>query len=229
MKPQVLLFYKYVTIEDPEALKMSVRSFAERHQLLGRILVAEEGINGTVEGTSENTEAFALDLLADPRLSDMNIKRSEGTGESFNKLCVKVRDEIVGTHFPKHVDPRVRTAPRLSAEELRSWYEEGKDFVVVDMVTSRTLLIQDWVIHAIFLKHSRSLRPSRRRPYSPYVRVVYAARRCLRSYSRTVLKMCISSRTVCTATWRNILGRISRVPSIPLISVSPWTLVGTVV
>ena len=133
MKPQVLLFYKYVTIEDPEALKMSVRSFAERHQLLGRILVAEEGINGTVEGTSENTEAFALDLLADPRLSDMNIKRSEGTGESFNKLCVKVRDEIVGTHFPKHVDPRVRTAPRLSAEELRSWYEEGKDFVVVDM------------------------------------------------------------------------------------------------
>lgn len=133
MKPQVLLFYKYVTIEDPEALKTSVRSFALRHQLLGRILVAEEGINGTVEGTIENTEAFALDLLADPRLSDMNIKRSEGTGESFSKLYVKVRDEIVGTHFPKHVDPRVRTAPRLSAEELRAWYEEGKDFVVVDM------------------------------------------------------------------------------------------------
>jgi len=131
--PQVLLFYKYVTIEDPAQLRDSLRVLATKHHLLGRVLVAEEGINGTLEGTIEDTEAFAAQLIQDPRLSDMNIKRSEGTGTSFNKLYVKVRDEIVGTRFPKKVDPRVRTAPHLKPEELRSWYETGKNFVVVDM------------------------------------------------------------------------------------------------
>ena len=130
---QVLLFYKYVTIEDPKALMDSLRALAQAHRLLGRVLVAEEGINGTLEGTVEDSEAFALALLEDPRFSDMNIKRSRGTGKAFRKLYVKVRDEIVGTRFPKNVDPRVRTAPHLKPEELRSWYEEGKDFVVVDM------------------------------------------------------------------------------------------------
>lgn len=133
MKPQVLLFYKYVTIEDPKALMDSVRALAKQHSLLGRVLVAEEGINGTLEGSKENTEAFAAALLSDERFTDMNVKRSEGTGQSFSKLYVKVRDEIVGTRFPKNVDPRVRTAPHLSPDELRSWYENGEDFVVVDM------------------------------------------------------------------------------------------------
>ncbi len=130
---QVLLFYKYVTIEDPTALMDSVRTLAKSHNLLGRVLVAEEGINGTLEGFIEDTEAFALELLKDSRLADMNVKRSEGAGTSFNKLYVKVRDEIVGTRFPKNVDPRIRTAPHLSPDELRSWYEQGKDFVIVDM------------------------------------------------------------------------------------------------
>ncbi len=133
MKPQVLLFYKYVTIEDPKALMDSVRALAKQHSLLGRVLVAEEGINGTLEGSKENTEAFAAALLSDERFTDMNVKRSEGTGQSFSKLYVKVRDEIVGTRFPKNVDPRVRTAPHLSPDTLRSWYENGEDFVVVDM------------------------------------------------------------------------------------------------
>lgn len=130
---QILLFYKYVTIEDPKEFAAAVRRLALLQGLLGRVLVAEEGINGTLEGTVEQTEAFAEELLKDSRVSDMNIKRSVGTGDAFSKLYVKVRDEIVGTKFPAHVDPRVRTAPHLPADELRSWYEEGKDFVVIDM------------------------------------------------------------------------------------------------
>ncbi len=130
---QVLLFYKYVTIEDPKAVMDSVRALAKEHNLLGRVLVAEEGINGTLEGLTADTEAFAVELVKDQRFVDMNIKRSEGTGASFSKLYVKVRDEIVGTRFPKNIDPRVRTAPHLAAETLREWYEKGEDFVVVDM------------------------------------------------------------------------------------------------
>ncbi len=130
---QILLFYKYVTVEDPEALAAWFRSRAHAHHLHGRVLVAEEGINGTLEGAVENTEAFAEELLEDSRFSDVSIKRSSGTGSAFPKLSVKVREEIVGTKFPKHIDPRKRTAARLAPEDLRNWFEEGKDFVIVDM------------------------------------------------------------------------------------------------
>lgn len=133
MTHQVLLFYKYVTVEDPEVFATWLRTRCAHYELLGRILVAEEGLNGTVEGSHANTEAFAKDLRKDPRFSDMRIKRSEGTGDAFPKMQVKVRNEIVGTQFPKDIDPRVRTGTPLSPEELRAWYESGKEFAIVDM------------------------------------------------------------------------------------------------
>lgn len=131
---QVLLFYKYVTLEDPQVVMSGVIELAESLGLTGRVIVAEEGINGTVEGSMAATEAFAARILQDERFSDMQIKRSAGTGESFPSLSVKMRKEIVGTGFSlEEADPRVRTAPRLSPDELRAWFEEQKDFVVVDM------------------------------------------------------------------------------------------------
>jgi UPF0176 protein len=136
MNFQVLLFYKYVTISDPLKLKAAYTALCEKYNLTGRTIIAEEGINGTVEGQFEDTENFANELLLDSRFSDMQIKRSKGYGGTFPKLQVKVKPEIVGTRFPKEVDPRVKSAPHLSPDELRSWYENGKDFVVVDMRNS---------------------------------------------------------------------------------------------
>jgi UPF0176 protein len=136
MNFQVLLFYKYVTIENPENFKAFYFELCKRHNLTGRTIVAREGLNGTVEGLLEDTEAFAQELLTDVRFSDMQIKRSRGTGMTFPRLSVKVREEIVGTRFPKEVDPTKNTAPHLKPEELREWYEKEKDFVVVDMRNS---------------------------------------------------------------------------------------------
>ncbi len=134
MSYQVLLFYTYVTIEDPDALRAWVFAKAAALQLTGRVLIAEEGLNGTLEGTLENTQALVRELLADPRFADMRVKTSTGTGNAFKKLSVKVRTEIVGTQFdPRVVDPRVNTGTYISPEELHAWYESDKDFVVVDM------------------------------------------------------------------------------------------------
>lgn len=134
MSYQVLLFYKYVSIEDPEALKEWVTARAKALGLIGRVIIAEEGINGTLEGTLSHTNIFKDELLLDPRFSDVQVKTSVSRGDSFPKLSVKVRDEIVGTRFDKNkVDPRKETARHLRPEELRAWYESQKDFVVVDM------------------------------------------------------------------------------------------------
>jgi UPF0176 protein len=131
---RVLLFYRYVTIENPHELAESVLKLAESRALKGRVIVAEEGINATLEGHADDTEAFLKEFRHDVRFSDIEVKRSTGSGKSFRGLSVKVRTEIVSTGLSAHeADPRVRTAPKLSAEELRQWYESERDFVVVDM------------------------------------------------------------------------------------------------
>lgn len=131
----VLIFYRYQTIAEPEAAASRLKALAQKYQLTGRALVAEEGINATFEGTKESAEKFEREFKTG-EFKDIWIKKSAGTGKSFPKLSVKVRREIVGTRFPKEVDPRLKTAPHLKAEELKEWYETGKDFVVIDMRNS---------------------------------------------------------------------------------------------
>ncbi len=56
MNYQVLLYYKYTTIDDPEQFAQDHLAFCKAHHLKGRILVSTEGINGTLSGTKEETE-----------------------------------------------------------------------------------------------------------------------------------------------------------------------------
>lgn len=133
MKHQILLYYKYVTIEDPVSFMNEQRALCERLELKGRIIVAEEGINGTVEGTLSSTEAYIEEMNKDERFSDMWYKKSEGTGNAFPKLSVKVRPEIVSSYWGKEIDPSKETGKYLSADELHEWFEEKKEFYIVDM------------------------------------------------------------------------------------------------
>lgn len=132
MEHTILLFYKYVHIENPEQLRDEQRALCERLGLKGRIIVAKEGINATVEGTTEATNEYLKVYLSDPRFADTHIKRSVGTGDSFPKLSVKVRKEIVSLHLENDINPNELTGNHLKPEELKQWYETGKDFVVID-------------------------------------------------------------------------------------------------
>lgn len=137
MNHRVLLFYKYVTIEDPHAFADMCRQKAQELGMKGRMLVAHEGVNATLEGTIEACEAFIAMLRADARFADLNVKTSDGDGATFPRLLIKVRREIVGTQFPlAEADPRVRTAPRIAPRELHEMYRNNDDFVVVDMRNS---------------------------------------------------------------------------------------------
>jgi UPF0176 protein len=110
-------------------------ALAHRLNLKGRIIVAHEGVNVTLEGTTENIEAYCAELISDPRFSDVHLKKSVGTGKAFPKLSVKVRKEIVTLGLPaeKDVDPRTTTGKYLSAQELQLWFASGKKFKIVDM------------------------------------------------------------------------------------------------
>lgn len=131
---KILLFYKYIEIEDPQALMVSQRELCDRLFLKGRLIIANEGINGTFEGTQENVAKYIETLKSDARFADVHIKLSAGTGHSFPKLSIKIRKEIVSSHLgEKDVDPRETTGKYLQAEELHQWIQDGKEFYIVDM------------------------------------------------------------------------------------------------
>lgn len=134
MNYQILLYYKYTPIQNPVEFKDSQKLLCEKLGLKGRILIAEEGINGTLEGTIEATEKYITIMKSDARFVDINWKKSEGIGNAFPKLSVKVRKEIVTTGVEnKDFGPLYhKTGKYLSAEELFKWYEEGREFYVID-------------------------------------------------------------------------------------------------
>lgn len=128
----VILFYKFVRIDDPAALRDAMRSLAETHGLTGRMLIAHEGVNATFEGTTESIERYKAELRKNPLFSDIVFKESASAGNSFPKLQIKVREEIV-TLGAGEFDVARETAPAISAEELERMYEADEDFVVLDL------------------------------------------------------------------------------------------------
>lgn len=133
MNHTVILFYKYVSITDPEAEKERQQALCEELELTGRLIVAEEGINATLEGTNESIEEYIATMQSDERFTDVDFKCSPGTGAAFPKLSVKARPEIVASRLDDDVDPTQDTGVHISPETLHAWFESGEDFTVVDM------------------------------------------------------------------------------------------------
>ncbi len=136
-KHTILLFYKYVHIDDPKATRDEQFALLKRLDMKGRMIIAHEGINGTFEGIDEACREYMNIMKADTRFADIHWKISEGTedGTAFPRLSVKVRKEIVSLHLGDEadIDPNQITGNHLSPDELRKWYEEGKEFHIVDM------------------------------------------------------------------------------------------------
>jgi UPF0176 protein len=133
MKPEyvVILFYKFMNLPDPKAVMNAMRATCQEHQLLGRIIIAEEGVNGTLEGTRENIENYKKALKKDPLFSDMPIKESLGNGKAFTKLKVKVRAETVTLGVGK-LDVPKETGNVITPTDLNKLYESKEDFVLID-------------------------------------------------------------------------------------------------
>ncbi len=92
---RILLYYLYVPLEDPAGYLEEHRTLCERLGLKGRILIAGEGINGTVSGPVEATEEYMRVLRDDPRTSAMEFKLDEADGHVFPRLSIKLRSEVV--------------------------------------------------------------------------------------------------------------------------------------
>ncbi len=140
----VILFYKYVPINDPEGFVKWHKEIGPKLGLTGRVHIAKEGINATLEGLNPNIEEY-MSIVRDPAkqkfadLADVQIKTSIGIGDAFPKFKAKVREEIVALKLTRadgveeDVDPNEITGVHLMPAELKKWYDDGDEFVIIDM------------------------------------------------------------------------------------------------
>lgn len=130
---KIILFYKYVKVDNPIVLKKLQLEICKELGLKGRMIIAQEGINATLEGNNKSIKEYILDLKSDQRFSDVRIKISEGTGNAFPKLSIKVRKEIVSLDLAEDLDPNQISGKYIEATELHSWIKRKKEFYIIDM------------------------------------------------------------------------------------------------
>lgn len=128
---RVLLYYKYVPIEDPVTFAQEHLAACKEIGLKGRILVSDEGINGTCSGTIEQTDAYMDMMKADDRFADMVYKIDEAEGHAFKKMHVRPKREIVHLGLADDINPNELTGKYLSPKEFFEQMQ-AEDTIVID-------------------------------------------------------------------------------------------------
>ncbi|MFE4353802.1 oxygen-dependent tRNA uridine(34) hydroxylase TrhO [Peribacillus butanolivorans] len=121
---RVLLYYLYVPIENHEEFAAEHLAACKELELKGRILVASEGINGTVSGTIEQTNQYMDMMRSDSRFADIVFKIDEADGHAFKKMHVRAKNELVTLRLEDDINPNQTTGNYLSPKEF---FEQMQD------------------------------------------------------------------------------------------------------
>ena len=133
-KYQTLLYYCYSRIEDADQFASNHLQFCKSLNLVGRIIVAEEGLNGTVSGTVESCKIYMDTLHADPRFSKIDFKIDDVDEPSFLKMHCRNKAEIVhsGLRNPGIINPEKKTGIHLEPADFVKM-KDDEDVVIVDV------------------------------------------------------------------------------------------------
>lgn len=93
---KILLYYKFTPINDPETVKLWQKTLCDSLNLRGRILVSQQGINGTVGGDVEDLKTYIKETKKFNGFKAIVFKWSDGAREDFPRMSVKHRKELVG-------------------------------------------------------------------------------------------------------------------------------------
>jgi UPF0176 protein len=127
---KVAAFYKFVTIDEPSESQEQLRGLCERLAIKGTILVASEGVNGTVSGSEDAVAALCAAFADDARFADMQFKFSMSPEHPFQRLKIKIKPEIVTFGAP-HAAPAIRTGTLVEPEHWNALISDP-DVVVID-------------------------------------------------------------------------------------------------
>jgi UPF0176 protein len=125
----VAAFYQFVPLPDCAEWQVSLLEHCTAQGIKGTILLATEGINGTIAGSRQAIDAILSLLRADPRLADLQHKESLAATMPFDRLKVRLKPEIVT--FGQPVDPTVQVGTYVDPQDWNALMADP-DVIVID-------------------------------------------------------------------------------------------------
>lgn len=125
--------YKFVNLNAdtlPER-KQTMLKRANELGIKGTILLSTEGINLFLAAPKEAINAFTTFLAESPEFANLWCKESWSDNQPFSRMLIKIKKEIIAMGIDS-INPAQETAPYISPQTLKRWYEEGRDMVVLD-------------------------------------------------------------------------------------------------
>ena len=125
----IAAFYKFTPLPDFRDIQKPLRAFCKDHNMRGTILLAAEGINGTIAGSRQDMDAVLAYIRQDKRLADMLHKESTADSQPFRKMKVRLKREIVT--LGEAVDPNERVGTYVDPQKWNDLIADP-DVILID-------------------------------------------------------------------------------------------------
>ncbi|MBK0326206.1 rhodanese-related sulfurtransferase [Rhodobacteraceae bacterium F11138] len=126
----IAALYHFARFPAPAALKPALLDLCREHAVKGTLLLAHEGINGTIAGPRTGIDAVLAHVRNLPGCSDLEWKISASPEPPFGKMKVRLKKEIVTMGQPD-IDPRTRVGHYVQAQDWNALIQ-SPDVVVID-------------------------------------------------------------------------------------------------
>lgn len=126
---RVAALYHFTRLPDPETLRAPLQAACEAHRIKGTLLLAREGINGTIAGLPEALDAVLAHIRALPGCENLDIKYSAAPEMPFHRMKVRVKREIVTMGEPD-IDPTLSVGTYVAAEDWNALIADPETVVI---------------------------------------------------------------------------------------------------
>jgi UPF0176 protein len=126
----VAALYKFASLPDFEKMIGPIKMVCNQNHVKGTLLLAEEGINGTIAGSREGIDVVLKHLQSDSRLHDLEYKESYATEQPFYRMKVRPKKEIVTLGVPG-VSPNKKVGKYVRPEDWNALISDP-DVILID-------------------------------------------------------------------------------------------------
>ena len=126
----VAALYRFTRFTDVAALRAPLEAICREHRVRGTLLLAPEGINGTIAGPREGIASVVAHIAALPGCADLDVKLSSANAMPFHRLKVRIKREIVTMGEPD-VDPQANAGTYVEADAWNALIADP-DTIVID-------------------------------------------------------------------------------------------------
>ncbi|OYU34617.1 rhodanese-related sulfurtransferase [Novosphingobium sp. PASSN1] len=126
----VAALYRFARFDNPPALRAPLLALGEAHAIKGTLLIAREGVNGTIAGSAEGIAAVIAHIRALPGCADLDVKYSTAAEMPFGRLKVRLKREIVTMGQPE-IDPLASVGTYVAPHDWNALISDP-DTIVID-------------------------------------------------------------------------------------------------